>query len=173
MAVAESHRIPYEVISDPNDSDFCDRIAVLHPDIIVSFSAPVVFKPQLLNIPRLGCINLHCSYLPQYAGLLPSFWVLFYQETETGATVHYMDDKIDNGGILGQVKVPIPPGSSMFDVIMCTKAAGGDLMRDILKKIISGAEIATTRNHADKSCYFSWPTLKQLKEFRTRKGRLV
>ena len=64
----------------------------------------MIFKKELLKIPRYGCINLHCSILPKYAGLLPSFWTIYNKEEKIGSTVHYMDDKIDNGAILGQVK---------------------------------------------------------------------
>lgn len=172
-SVAKHYRIPFEIINNPNDEDFCNHLVTLHPDVIISFSAPTVFKSRLLNIPRLGCINLHCSYLPKYAGLLPSFWVLFHQETETGATVHYMDDKIDNGGILGQVKVPISPGSSMFDIIISTKVAGGNLMRDIIGKMACGEKIEIRPNSADDSNYFSWPTTEQMMEFRKRMGKFV
>ena len=64
---------------------------------------------------------MHCSLLPKYSGILPSFWTLFNDEKETGATVHYMDDEIDNGDILGQKSVKILKTDSMFDIIKRTK----------------------------------------------------
>lgn len=172
-AVANRYRIPFEIIKNPNDKEFCYRLSTLHPNVILSFSAPIIFKSRLLNIPRLGCINLHCSCLPKYAGLLPSFWVLFYNEIETGAAVHYMDDKVDSGAILGQVKVPIYPGDSMFDVIMRTKTAGGNLVCDIIRKMACGKKLEVKPNSFLDRNYFSWPTIEQMVKFRKQGGRYI
>ena len=140
-------------------------------ELIVSFSAPIVFKECLLTLPRHGCINLHCSLLPLYAGLLPSFWVLYHQERQTGATVHYMDTRIDNGGILGQEIVTIEPGSTMLDVIRKTKQVGGDLMVRVVQEIASGTA-SVRENREDKGSYFGWPTIEQMRQFRRQGGRL-
>jgi methionyl-tRNA formyltransferase len=130
-----------------------------------------VFKECLLTLPRHGCINLHCSLLPLYAGLLPSFWVLYHQEQKTGATVHYMATKIDNGGILGQEIVTIEPGSTMLDVIRKTKQVGGDLMVRVVQEIASGT-VTVRENREEEGSYFGWPTIEQMREFRWKGGRL-
>jgi methionyl-tRNA formyltransferase len=140
-------------------------------DLIVSFSAPIVFKECLLTLPRHGCINLHCSLLPLYAGLLPSFWVLYHQEQNTGATVHYMDTRIDNGGILGQEIVTIALGSTMLDVIRKTKQVGGDLMVRVVQEIALGT-VTVRENREEEGSYFGWPTIEQMREFRWQGGRL-
>ncbi len=171
-AVARKHGILFTAIGNPNDEAFLERIRSLQADLVVSLSAPCVFKPPLLELPRFGCINLHCSLLPRYAGLLPSFWVLYHGETYTGATVHYMDSKIDNGAILGQVKVPIQPGTSVFELIRHTKAAGAKLMVDMIQKIQRG-EIQSQPNRSEEGAYFSWPTVEQMREFRRRGGRFA
>jgi methionyl-tRNA formyltransferase len=168
-AVARKHGIPFETIRNPNNEVFLNRLRAMDVELVVSLSAPCVFKPPLLELPRLGCINLHCSLLPRYAGLLPSFWVLYYGESISGATVHYMDSKIDNGAILGQVKVPIQPGTSVFDLIRQTKSAGGDLMVGIIQSLQRG-EIQAQPNRAEEGSYFSWPTVEQMREFRRRGG---
>lgn len=171
-AVAIKNNILYSAIDNPNERAFVESVARMNPDVIISFSAPCVFKPALLTIPPLGCINLHCSYLPKYAGLLPSFWACFNGEKETGATIHYMDDKIDNGGILAQENVPIDPGMSMFQIIRKTKEVGGDLMCRVLESIAAG-QVETLPNDVSKGSYYSWPTVEQMLEFRRCGGRLV
>jgi len=146
-------------------------LAGLDLDLIVSFSAPIVFKDRLLNVPRRGCINLHCSLLPLYAGLLPSFWVLYHHESKTGATVHYMDTRIDNGGILGQEVVPIEPDATMLDVIRRTKQVGGDLMVRVVESIAAGA-VTVRENREAEGSYFGWPSVEQMRQFRRQGGRL-
>jgi methionyl-tRNA formyltransferase len=146
-------------------------LASLDLDLIVSFSAPIVFRESLLSLPRHGCINLHCSLLPRYAGLLPSFWVLYHREQETGATVHYMDSRIDNGGILGQELVSIEPGATMLDVIRRTKRIGGDLMARVVQAVASGTA-SVRENRQEDGSYFGWPSIDQMQQFRRQGGRL-
>lgn len=171
-AVAVRNKIIYSAIDNPNEKEFLETVARMNPDLIVSFSAPCVFKPALLAIPSMGCINLHCSYLPKYAGLLPSFWTCFNGEKETGVTVHYMDDRIDNGGILAQEKIQIDPGMSIFQLIKKTKKLGGNLMCRVLERIADG-KAEELPNDVSSGSYFSWPTTEQMIEFRRRGGRLV
>ena len=160
------------VISNPNAPKFLKELRAIDPDLIVSFSAPCVFKPELLSLPGLGCINLHCSLLPRYAGLLPSFWVLFHHERQTGVTVHYMDDQIDNGEILAQAVVPIMPGQSLFGLIRRTKEVGGDEICKVIRKLQVGA-LAALPTPRDRRSYFTWPTVDQIKSFVSSGGRLI
>ena len=140
--------------------------------MIGSFSAPCIFNIDLLEIPKYGCINLHCSLLPKYPGQLPSFWTLFNEEKEIGATVHYMDSKIDNGKILGQVKVELPSPLTMFSVINATKNAGGMLMVNVIQDMIGG-NLIEKDNHIAKNGYYRWPTIDQIRQFRFKGGRLI
>lgn len=162
----------YKIMGDPNQKCNIHWLENLNIDLIVSYSAPCVFKTELLKLPKFGCINLHCSLLPKYAGLLPSFWTLFNKSDGFGATVHKMDDKIDNGAILGQVKIPMPTRPSMFKVIRETKRAGGRLMVSVVNEILRGNVIAQP-NNTDTQYYYSWPTIEQIKAFRRDGGRLI
>ena len=170
--LARHLRVPCRTTRELHSEALLEYVASLNPDLIVSFSAPIVFNDQLLSLPRHGCINLHCSLLPRYAGLLPSFWVLHHGEKETGATVHLMDTRIDNGGILGQEIVSIEPGATMLDVIRKTKRIGGALMARVVEEIANGT-VAVQANREDEGSYFSWPSLEQLRQFRQRGGRLA
>ncbi|MDR2440190.1 MAG: hypothetical protein LBE12_12595 [Planctomycetaceae bacterium] len=170
--VALKYRIPYREIKQLNTQQFYDDLKSLDLDLIVSFSAPCIFSPELLKIPRNGCINLHCSLLPNYAGVLPSFWTLYHGERETGATVHFMDDKIDNGKILSQIKIDISDCHSMFQVIWKTKKIGGQLMIDVIEQIRNG-NIDPKPNDVSLGSYFTWPTIEQIREFRKHGGRLI
>lgn len=162
----------YQIINDPNDSVFINLIKQNNIDLVVSFSAPCIFGNELLKLPRYGCINLHCSLLPQYAGLLPSFWTLFENAEKLGASVHRMDDKIDNGSILGQTVIKKPKNLSMLNIIKRTKLAGGHLMVSVIEKIMKG-DVIDHPNHIEPNNYYSWPSLHQIKLFKKRGGRLI
>jgi methionyl-tRNA formyltransferase len=171
-AVALKYGVSYREIEQLITQKFYDELKSLDLDLIVSFSAPCIFSPELLKIPRNGCINLHCSLLPNYAGVLPSFWTLYHGERETGATVHFMDNKIDNGKILSQIKIDISDCQSMFHVIQRTKKIGGKLMVDVIEQI-RNENIQPKPNDVSSGSYFTWPTVKQIREFRKRGGRLI
>jgi methionyl-tRNA formyltransferase len=170
--ICREHNISYEVIKDPNDEIFINRLDKIAPDLIISFSSPSKFKNSLLKLPKIGCINLHCSLLPLYAGLWPGFWVLYNSENETGATVHMMDDKIDTGGIINQEKIEINHKMSVFEVLKITKYVGGELM----VKTIRDLQNDHLNVYENKSCekkYFSWPSIQDLKRFRKNGGKFI
>ena len=169
--LAQHLSVPCVSTAELHSDQLRTSLESLDLDLIVSFSAPIVFKERLLSLPRNGCINLHCSLLPRYAGLLPSFWVLYHHEQETGATVHYMDTRIDNGGILGQEVVPIEARATMLDVIRTTKQIGGDLMVRVVQGIAAGTVSVKENREADGS-YFGWPSVEQMRQFRRQGGRL-
>lgn len=171
-SVAHKYNIPYLTTNNPNSNIFISKVLDLKPQILVSFSAPIVFKENLLKTVPMGCINLHCSYLPKYAGIMPSFWVLFNGEDTTGVSVHYMDNKIDNGPILAQQKIHIYRGMSMFDLIKQTKFIGGDLMCSVLKKIELNTH-TTHENKIENGSYFSWPSISEMKKFRENGGKFI
>jgi methionyl-tRNA formyltransferase len=170
--IAKHFDIPFSIVNDINEDKILERLEALNLDIIISFSAPVVFRERLLNASKLGCINLHCSYLPNYAGLFPSFWVLFKDEKFTGCTVHKMDTKIDNGDILMQEKVEISNDDTIFSLLNKTKSIGGNLMIKVIEELRDD-NLKPIKNHASEKNYFTWPTLEELYLFRKNGGKLV
>jgi methionyl-tRNA formyltransferase len=171
-SVALNHHLPFFKTTNPNSDEYIDKVKSFNPDILVSFSAPLVFKEKLLRIAPMGCINLHCSYLPMFAGLMPCFWVLFKRADYTGVSVHYMDNKIDNGPILGQVKINYDNAITMFELIKQTKDIGGDLTCKILIQIKYGTQ-TTVPNNIYNGSYFSWPTIEDMRLFRKMGGKFI
>ena len=171
-SVSKKLKIRYSEISNPNQEEFLIELDKLNSDLIVSFSAPVVFKEKLLSLPKNGCINLHCSFLPNFAGVMPSFWTLYKNQSSTGVTVHKMDSKIDNGLILKQREVEITKDETILSLILKTKEIGGDLMCQAISDIMSG-EICFTENNVENGSYYSWPTVRDFKDFRKNGGSLI
>lgn len=158
------YNIPLRTEQDVNCEAVLNRLREKELDVIVSFSAPTIFKTNLLSLPRYGCINLHCSALPSYAGVMPSFWVLLNDEKQAGMSVHLMDSKIDNGSVLAQEVIDISHIDNMFDVIQATKLRGGYLMLNVLNLIRTNNSlpepIDTSHN---KESYFTWPKVEDFK----------
>ena len=169
---ARKNHVPYRVITNSNDPAYVQHIRELAPDLIISYSAPQIIKPELLGVPKYGVINVHGALLPNYRGCLPSFWYLYHDEKLGGATVHYMSAKIDDGDIIEQGSVDISDCESMFQLMKRTKAVGGELMLKALEDIGNGT-VTRVKNETEKGSYYTWPTVEEARDFRAKGKRLI
>ena len=170
--VAKRIGAEFKEVKNINDPQYVQHIKDLAPDLIISYSAPQVVHPELLAIPRYGVINVHGALLPNYRGLLPSFWYLYNGEKIGGATVHMMSADIDDGAIVEQESVDISDCKTMVQLMKKTKHLGGELMVRAIENFTNGT--ATTReNRTEEGSYFTWPTVAQAREFRKKGKRLV
>jgi methionyl-tRNA formyltransferase len=120
--LAIKHGIPY-LTSDINEPANVARLKEIAPDFIFSFYYRNMINREVLDIPRLGALNLHGSYLPRYRGRVPVNWAVINGETETGATLHYMVKKPDAGDIVDREKVAIEFTDTALDVFNKVTAA--------------------------------------------------
>lgn len=108
------------------EEDFVKQLKELAPDVIVVVAFGQILPEDILNIPRLGCINVHASLLPAYRGAAPIQWAVIDGLSETGVTTMYMEKGLDTGDIICQSIVPISPdetGGSLFDKLATEGAA--------------------------------------------------
>lgn len=100
------------------DDEAVAQIRALAPDVIVVMAYGQILPQSVLEIPRLACLNLHASLLPQYRGAAPIQAAIAAGDAETGITIIYMDAGLDTGDILLQTKLAISPnetGRSLHD----------------------------------------------------------
>jgi len=108
--IAFEHYLPlYQPPGNVNDPEFIEVLRALEPDLFISMYFGRLFSPELLAVPRIGCINMHPTLLPKYRGQGPTIWPIVHGETETGQTVHWLDEGIDTGDIIAQRAIPIEP----------------------------------------------------------------
>ena len=171
-SVAQAHEVPQYETRSVNSKEYLDLLRSLELDLIISINASQVFKTEILALPRLGCINVHGALLPRYRGRLPSFWVLANGESETGATVHFMNEELDDGPILLQQTVQISPEDTQDTLIRKTKTLGAKLIVEAIDKLEHGT--ATTRlNDREQATYFSFPTRADGKRLRQQGRRFL
>lgn len=114
-AVADRHDVRVVETDDINSSSFVSTIEEANVDVVVS-SNPEIFGQELLEAPRIGCINRHTSYLPQNRGLYPVYWALADRQESTGASVHWMTEGIDEGAIIQREAIPISTGDTLVSL---------------------------------------------------------
>jgi methionyl-tRNA formyltransferase len=136
--LAFARYLPLYQPANPNDPAFVAAMAKLEPDLLFSCYYRSMLKKPLLELPRLGAFNMHGSLLPRYRGRCPVNWVLIHGETETGVTLHYMEEKADRGDIVGQRRVPIDPEDTALTLFAKMTAAAGELLWQIYPLLRSG-----------------------------------
>jgi len=171
QSLATRNNIDFSIIDTPNNFEFAKQLASKKLDFIVSYSAPSIFNKEILNIPKYSCINLHCSFLPSYSGIMPSFWVLYFNEEYSGCSVHLMDSKIDNGKLVLQEKIYIEGINSIYKLNSLTKEIGGRLMLESILGIVDGTVVLKS-NSVDENKYFTWPSNNEIKLFIENGGKI-
>lgn len=108
-------------------------------DVFVVVAYGQILSQEILNMPRLGCVNVHGSLLPKYRGAAPIQWCLVNGESETGITTMQMDVGMDTGPMLLKVHKPIQLLENAYEVAEALAIAGGDLLIETLQKLVLGA----------------------------------
>lgn len=146
--------IPVITPPDPNQPEILAQIAALAPDFIFSFYYRHMLSPDLLNLAGRGCYNMHGSLLPKYRGRVPVNWAIIHGETQSGATLHVMTAKPDQGAIVGQKSVPILPNDTAFEVMQKVAVAAELCLDEVIVHLLQGK--ATHRPQAlSEGSYFS------------------
>ncbi len=108
------------------------------PDVIVVVAFGQILPKEVLDIPKMGCINVHASLLPDYRGAAPIQYAVIDGLEETGVTTMFMDEGLDTGDILLQKKIPLSPeetGGSLFDKL---SVLGAELLLETLDRLEAG-----------------------------------
>ncbi|GKU78503.1 methionyl-tRNA formyltransferase [Paenibacillus sp. L3-i20] len=127
-------------------------IAELAPDLIVTAAYGQILPKALLDIPRLGCINVHGSLLPKYRGGAPIQRSIMNGESSTGVTIMYMAEGLDTGDMISSVELPILDEDTSGTMFEKLSLAGATLLGETLPQIIEGRAIATPQNN-DEATY--------------------
>jgi len=151
--LAELHGIPTITPDNPNTPEVEEQIRALQPDFFFSFYYREMLKAPLLAIPRHGALNMHGSLLPKYRGRVPVNWAIIRGETETGATLHYMTEKPDNGDIVAQQAVPILPNDTAHEVFQKVTVAAEMALNAALPALLAGKAKAEKQD-LSKGAYF-------------------
>ncbi len=151
--LARAAGVPVLEPEDVNDADTARAIASAEPDLLYSFYFRQMIRPHVLEIPRLGALNLHGSLLPRYRGRAPVNWALVHGEVETGVTLHYMDPKPDHGEIVARARVAIDRDDTALTLTRKLATAGRELLREMHPRLLAGTAPRVAQEHRESS-YF-------------------
>ena len=121
-----------------NNADFRAQLSDLKPDAIVVVGYGRIIPQWMLDLPRLGNINLHASLLPKYRGAAPIQWAIARGESITGVTTMKIDAGLDTGDILLQEEIPIASSDTAETLAPKLASTGADLMVRTLHGLEAG-----------------------------------
>lgn len=106
-ALATGHQLPVRQPASLKDPEAQAQLAALEPDLMIVVAYGLLLPQAVLDIPRLGCINVHASLLPRWRGAAPIERALLAGDKETGITIMQMDAGLDTGNMLYKLSTPL------------------------------------------------------------------
>ena len=134
------------------DDAVVDELRALCPDLIVTAAYGKILPQRVLDIPKLGCINLHGSILPALRGPAPVQWSILNHDKEAGVTAMFMSAGMDEGDIIEIRKTPIDPEETAGALMERLADIAAGLCVDTVRAIEAGAATRTPQN-AEKATY--------------------
>lgn len=148
---AVEKNIPVYQPEKVNTPEFIQKVREIAPDLVVVVAFGQILKPDLLNIPPFGCVNVHASVLPKYRGSAPIHWCMINGEKETGVTTMYMDPGMDTGDMILTQKVCIEETDTMGTLHDKLSFAGAELLGETVGQIAQGNAPRIRQNHQEAS----------------------
>lgn len=134
--VALAHHLPvWQPQRVKKDAQTLTQLKQTEADVFVVVAYGQILSQEILDMPKLGCINVHGSILPKYRGAAPIQWCLYHGETETGITTMLMDAGMDTGAMLLKAFTPIHLLDNAQDLAQTLAELGGDLLVETLLKL--------------------------------------
>lgn len=140
--------IPFDRVPSVNAPEFLARLRGLNPDLAVVVSFGQILKEDLLNFPKLGCLNVHASLLPKYRGASPIVSAVLNGEKRTGVSFMRMDRGLDTGPVYLRAELEITDTETAEALEKRLAALAGERIGDCIRRIASGELAATEQDHA-------------------------
>lgn len=152
-----------------NEESELAQFQAMAPDLVISIRYGVILRQAVLDVPRLGVINLHSGRLPDYRGVMASFWALRNGEDKLGTCLHYIDDaSIDTGRVIATTNLSVDRQHSYLWHVLALYRDGSQCILEAVAKLAAGEPLQATAQ-AEGGAYYSLPDQAALEEF-SRQG---
>lgn len=146
--LARAHGLPVFQPSTFRDDAVVEELRALAPDLIVAVAYGKILPQRVLDIPPLGCINIHGSILPALRGAAPVQWAVLNDLPETGVTAMYLSVGMDEGDIIEIRKTPIGENETAGELMDRLARLGAELLKDVLAAVAAGSVTRTPQDPA-------------------------
>ena len=144
---ALAHDVPVRQPTHFKEKSTQAELEALKPDILVVIAYGLILPQSVLDIPRLGCINVHASLLPHWRGAAPIQYSILNGDTTTGVSIMQMDHGMDTGPVLNTASCPILPGTTAANLHDVLAALACDPLLQTLNELASGTAHPVPQSH--------------------------
>lgn len=145
---AQEHEIPVYQPTKLRDGTALAQIQTLAPELIVVAAYGRILPDEILDYPKLGCINVHSSLLPRYRGAAPINWAILNGDEKTGVTIMHMATELDAGDIITQAETAIDPDEDAETLYQRLADMGGALLISAVEQLAAGTATRTPQEAA-------------------------
>ena len=171
-AVAARYRVPLVRLASINDASYLRTLAARDVDVLLSVAAPEIFRrPALTAVPYV--LNVHSGKLPEYRGMMPTFWALHHGDARIVVTLHEMIERVDAGRLIAEFPLDVGPADSAFAVAARAKTVAGREVARLLAAIGTPRWPEPRPISATRAQYHGFPTRRDARRLRARGRRLV
>ena len=157
-------------ITDINGRDL-NVLRAFDADLLISIRFGQIFQAETIGQPRIGIINLHSGLLPEYKGVMASFWSLLNEEPRLGTTLHWITDKkIDSGALISTRSQPVRSFNTYREQVLSLYRPGVEQICEAVDQLQSLA--SSKGGDLPAGAYYSLPTADDIDRFEERGWRL-
>lgn len=120
------------------DGTALELVKSLAPELIVVVAYGRILPKDILDVPPLGCVNVHASLLPKYRGSAPINWAMLNGDAETGVSIMYMAEELDAGDVILTAKTPIDPEEDLPSLWDRLAKVGAEALAEALPLLAGG-----------------------------------
>jgi methionyl-tRNA formyltransferase len=153
--LALEHHIPVLQPASLKSADAQAELAALKPDLMIVAAYGLILPQAVLDIPRLGCLNIHASLLPRWRGAAPIHRAILAGDTESGVCIMRMEAGLDTGPVLLEKRTPIAADETTGSLHDRLAALGAEAIVEIVERLAAGEKIAESTQPADGVTYAS------------------
>lgn len=165
--LAKQHNVEIFYCKNINDEQSLSQIRKWKPDLIISTNFSHYVGKMAREIVPVGAWNLHKSFLPNFRGMAPNFYVLLESGKMAGVTLHKIARGFDTGDIITQTEIPVRHNDTVYSLNKRTSDEGGRMLAKFLEAV-DLSNIATTPQSEGEWGYYTYPNRKQIIEFRKK-----
>ena len=145
------HGVPLHYIANINDLQAQQLLCRLAPDVVFAIGWHQVVSPSVLRVASVGMIGAHASLLPHNRGSAPIQWALLRGERQTGNTLYWLAESVDNGDLIDRVVIPISPYDTCATLYQQVAASNRAMVLRLLPRLLSGERPGQPRPRTDES----------------------
>lgn len=159
--------IPIFQFNNINSPEALAAIKELNPDLIINVRTRNIYKKDILALPSIGCINVHHGILPVNRGTMCDLWA-WYEGRPVGFSVHWMNEKIDDGNIIQVKEIDAQGINNYIDIPMKSSLVEAETIIECLEKIKVEGKNAGFSNKCEKVNYTRNPDYKTIRQIKAK-----